>query len=172
MRKVVVTACLLVAVAAVSAQSKRPATFDDVLNIKAVQGATVSPDGSQVIYTVAQWEDEQDPSTSLGAGRKERRTRIWKVATNPPSLPSGASADTARQITFGERGDSQPQWSPDGKYISFVSARGGADAKAQIYLLHADGGEAWKLTDAKEGVAGGGFGGASYSWSPDSTRIA
>lgn len=172
MRKVLVLACFAVASVTVSTQSKRPATFDDVLNLKAVQGATVSPDGGHVIYTVAQWESEQDPSTpvaetqpSLRAGRMERRTRVWKVAASGPPLP-------ARQITFGDKGDSQPQWSPDGKYISFVSARGGAEAKAQIYLMHADGGEAWKLTDAKEGVAGGGFGGASYSWSPDGMRLA
>ncbi len=188
MRKVLVLACVVVASVTVSTpfdsvlsasgdnlaqgrQTRRPATFDDVLNLKAVQGAQVSPDGSQVVYTVRQWESDQGPSTpvaetqpSLRAGKMEGRTRVWKVAT------SGSSP--ARQITFGEKGDSQPQWSPDGKYLSFVSARGGAEAKAQIYLMHADGGEAWKLTDAKEGVAGGGFGGASYSWSPDSARIA
>ena len=56
------------------AQSKKPATFDDVLNVKAVQNASVSPDGTQVLYTVAQWEPEQD--------RMERRTRVWKVATS------------------------------------------------------------------------------------------
>ena len=133
-----------------------------MLNIKAVQGATVSPDGSQVIYTVAQWESEQDPSTPLAEGNvaqdaMERRTRVWKVATNGSS--------PARQITFGEKGDSQPQWSPDGKHISFVSSRGSAEAKSQIYLMHADGGEAWKLTDAKENVS-------AYSWSPDGSRIA
>jgi Tol biopolymer transport system component len=171
MRKVLVLACVALASVSVSSQTKRPATFDDVLHLKAVQGATVSPDGSQVIYTVRQWESEQDPSTpvaetqpSLRTSKMEGRTRVWKVAT------SGSSP--ARQITFGEKGDSQPQWSPDGRYISFVSSRGGAEAKAQIYLMHADGGEAWKLTDAKEGVAGGGFGGAGYSWSPDGTRIA
>ena len=147
MRKLLVLTVVL-ATASVTAQTKRPATFDDVLNVKAVQAATVSPDGSQVIYTVAQWESEQD--------KMERRTRVWKVATNGNS--------PARQISFGER-DSQPQWSPDGKYISFVSPRGGAEAKAQIYLMHADGGEAWKLTDAKESVS-------AYSWAPDSTRIA
>src|SRR5687768_10918997 len=98
---------LVLCVSSVSAQTKRPATFDDVLNIKAVQAATISPDGSQVIYTVAQWEPDQD--------KMERRTRVWKVATNGNS--------PARQITFGER-ESQPQWSPDGKYISFVSPRG------------------------------------------------
>src|SRR5688500_604088 len=139
---------LVIATGSLSAQSKRPATFDDVLNIKAVQAATISPDGSQVIYTVAQWEPDQD--------KMERRTRVWKVATNGNA--------PARQISFGER-DSQPQWSPDGKYVSFVSPRGGSEAKAQLYVMHADGGEAWKLTDAKESVS-------AYSWAPDSSRIA
>ena len=153
MRKLLIIV-LVAASSSLSAQTKRPATFDDVLNLKAVQGATVSPDGSHVIYTVRQWEAEQD--------RMESRTRVWKVATNGGS--------PARQITFGERGDSQPQWSPDGRHISFVSARGGTEAKPQLYLMQADGGEAWKLTDAKEGIAAGG--GSTYAWSPDSTRIA
>jgi dipeptidyl aminopeptidase/acylaminoacyl peptidase len=132
--------------------SQRPITIDDVLDIKSVASAMVSPDGTQVLYTVRAWEPESH--------RMESRTRIWTVAVR-----GGA----ARQLTFGERGDSQPQWSPDGRHISFVSARGpgsGEDApKAQIYVMRADGGEAWRLTDAKENVA-------SYSWAPDSRRIA
>jgi len=135
------------------AQGKRAATFDDVLNIKAIQGATISPDGKWVIYGVRQWVDEKD--------QKESRTHIWKVATDGTS--------PARQITFGEKGDSQAQFSPDGKFISFVSARGGAEAKAQIYVMSIEGGEAWKLTDAKEGLTPPQF---PYSWSPDSSRIA
>ena len=132
-----------------AAQGKRAATFDDVLNIKAIQGATISPDGKSVIYGVRQWVDEAD--------KKEARAHIWKVATDG-SAP-------ARQITFGDKGDSQPQFSPDGKFISFVSARGGADAKAQIYLMPIDGGEAYKLTDSKESIS-------SYSWAPDSSKLA
>jgi Tol biopolymer transport system component len=77
---------------------------------------------------------------------------VWKVATDG-SAP-------ARQITFGDKGESQAQFSPDGKYISFVSARGAAGCKAQIYLMPIDGGESFKLTDAKESVS-------SYSWAPD-----
>ena len=149
MRRLIV-AVLLVSAVSLSAQGKRPATFDDVMHIKTVQNATVSPDGSQALYTVAQWVDDD--------GKKERRANIWKVATNGSS--------PARQITFGEgKGDAQPQWSPDGKLISFMSARGGAEAKSQLYLLPAEGGEAMKLTDAKEGVV-------QYSWAPDSSRIA
>ena len=83
-----------------------------MLNLKAVGSPVVSPDGTQVLYTVRQWEAEKD--------RMESRTRIWKVP-----VAGGA----ARQITFGERGDSQPQWSPDGRYISFrLRARRAAPA--------------------------------------------
>ena len=134
------------------AQTKRAATFDDVLNIKAIQGATVSPDGRQVIYGVREWVAEQE--------KMESRTHIWKVPSD------GSSA--ARQISFGDKGDSSPQFSPDGRFISFLSARGDAEAKSQIYLMPVDGGEAWKLTDAKEGVTAQG----GYSWSPDSKTIA
>jgi dipeptidyl aminopeptidase/acylaminoacyl peptidase len=131
---------------------KKPVTIDDVLAMNAVASPVISPDGSQVIYTVRAWKQDGD--------RMESRTHVWRVA-----VAGGA----ARQITYGDRGDSQPQWSPDGRYISFVSARGagsGDDApRGQIYLMRADGGESWKLTDAKEAIA-------SYSWSPDSARIA
>jgi dipeptidyl aminopeptidase/acylaminoacyl peptidase len=147
MRKLLVL--LTLAATAASAQTKRPATFDDVLNIKAIQGATISPDGRSVIFVVRQWVDEQD--------KKESRTHIWKVATDG-SAP-------ARQITFGDKGDSQAQFSPDGKLIGFVSTRGSAEAKSQIYLMSLDGGEAWKLTDSKENVV-------SYSWAPNGSKIA
>ncbi|MDP3717720.1 MAG: DPP IV N-terminal domain-containing protein [Acidobacteriota bacterium] len=151
MRKTLVAVALLaVSLTNPFAQSKRAVTFDDVLNVKAVGGATISPDGAQVLYTVRQWVAEKD--------RMEARTHIWIVPT------SGATP--ARQLTSGEKGDTQPQWSPDGRYISFVSARGaGEEVKAQVHVMRADGGEAWKLTDSKENVS-------SYSWSPDSTRIA
>ena len=151
MRKTLVAAAVvLVSISSPLAQGKRAVTFDDVLAIKAVGGATLSPDGSQVLYTVRQWVAEKE--------RMEARTHIWSVATN--------GSTPARQITSGEKGDSQPQWSPDGKFISFVSARGaGEDVKAQVYVMRADGGEAARLTDSKENVS-------SYSWSPDNTRIA
>ncbi|MCC7034333.1 MAG: S9 family peptidase [Acidobacteria bacterium] len=140
------------------AQSKRPAGFDDVLQVKVVASPVLSPDGTKVLYTVRGWE----PASEREKDRLEARTRVWMV-------PADGSAP-ARQVTHGERGDTQPQWSPDGRYISFVSARGTASGengapKAQIYVMRADGGEGQKLTDAKEGVT-------SYAWSPDSTRIA
>jgi dipeptidyl aminopeptidase/acylaminoacyl peptidase len=169
MSKSLIAALVVVASVGSFAQS-RPATFDDVLGVKAVQGATVSPDGRQVVYTVRQWVAEPDPSiqprpqadeASLRTGRMEARTHVWRVAAD--------GSTPARQISFGEKGDSNPQFSPDGKFISFLSARGSADARPQIYVMPVDGGEAWKLTDAKEGIATQGL---NYSWSPDSGKIA
>jgi dipeptidyl aminopeptidase/acylaminoacyl peptidase len=78
---------------------------------------------------------------------------VWLVSSD---------GGTPKQLTFGEHGESSPRWSPDGKTISFVAARG---EKPQIWLLPTDGGEAHALTHAKEGVE-------TYSWSPDGTHIA
>jgi dipeptidyl aminopeptidase/acylaminoacyl peptidase len=130
----------------------RPVTIDDVLDLKAVGSPQVSPDGSRVLYTVRGWEKQGE--------RMESRTHIWVV---------GVEGGAARQITFGERGESQPRWSPDGRFISFVAARGSGTGdnapRPQVHLMPADGGEAVALTAAKEGVK-------AYSWSPDSRRIA
>ena len=80
MRKLLIVLTLVATSA--SAQTKRAATFDDVLNIKGIQGVTVSPDGRQVIYGVREWVAEQD--------KMESRTHLWKVPAD------GSSA--ARQI--------------------------------------------------------------------------
>ena len=159
-------ALILAASSAPQAAAKRPVTIDDALHLKGVSGAQLAPDGSRVLFTVRGWEwPENKVEPDKGAKAPEMRSHVWMVATS--------GSETARQITFGERGESSPAWSPDGKYISFVTARGaapaGADAdggpKAQIWLMRVDGGEAWKLTDAKEGVG-------SYEWAPDSRKIA
>src|SRR3989338_3523204 len=113
-----------------SAEKTRPVTFDDVVDLKAVDTAQISPDGTQVIYTVRQFEPDASDS-----GQMHARTRIWKV-----SVVDGATS--AHQLTFGEQGDTQPMWSPDQRHISFLSARGtGENVKAQLYVMRADGGE-------------------------------
>ena len=162
------TACVvaLLGVAATGgAQSKRPMTIMDIMDLKNVGGVALSPDGSKVAYTVGGWEhpnakaptDPAKPDTAKG-DRHETRSHIWIVP---------AAGGTPRQITFSERGENGPQWSPDGHSLAFLSSRGtGTDVKAQIWILPMDGGgEAYQLTTSKENVTG-------FEWSRDGARIA
>src|SRR6186997_3231973 len=135
------------------ATAARPVTFEDMLAMRRVEAPAISPDGAYVLYAVRQWETPtRDPQ------RKEVRSQVWRV-----SVADGST----RQLTFDEAGANTPAWSPDGRFISFLSARGssGEDRRAQIWLMPADGGESRKLTDSKDAVT-------AYEWSPDSKRIA
>jgi dipeptidyl aminopeptidase/acylaminoacyl peptidase len=162
---------------AVQAAAKHPVTIEDSVNLRGVSSAQISPDGTRVLYTVRAWEwpgSKADPERKgepdKGAKPPEMRTHIW--------MAPASGAQPARQVTFGDKGESAPAWSPDGRYISFMATRGagagagdaaGGDAadgpKAQIWLMRADGGEAQQLSEAPEGVT-------AFEWAPDSRRIA
>ncbi|HEX4949500.1 MAG TPA: S9 family peptidase [Blastocatellia bacterium] len=140
--------CVFVLLCALSviAQTSRPMTFNDVMALKTVGNTAISPDGKQIAYTLS-WADMKD---------NERRTEIWMVTANGGS---------PRRFTMGKN-DTAPNWSPDGQWLAFISTRGtGEAARPQIYLISPFGGEADKLTDSKTGVT-------SFTWSPDSKRIA
>lgn len=132
----------------------------DVMLLKAVGSVALSPDGSRVLYTVSGWEHPNARGDTALGDRHERRSHVFMVP---------ATGGDARQLTYGERGESQPAWSPDGNTIAFVAARGtgtGDDGpRPQIWLLPAQGGEARQLTTLKDGVSG-------YAWSPDGSKIA
>src|SRR5690606_33702664 len=67
------------------------------------------------------------------------------------------------QLTYGERGESSPRWSPDGRRIAFL-ARRADDTHNQIYVLDADGGEARRVTSHASAPS-------DLTWSPDSRLI-
>jgi dipeptidyl aminopeptidase/acylaminoacyl peptidase len=155
---------LLTAAATAGAQNRRPMTFMDIMEFKNVGGVALSPDGSKVAYTVSGWEhpnarastDPAKPDTAKG-DKHETRSHVWMV---------DAVGRTPRQLTFSERGENAPQWSPDGRSLAFLSSRGsGTDVKTQIWILPLDGGEAYQLTMSKENVSG-------FEWSKDGSRIA
>ena len=123
---------------------------EDVYALTSVGDPRLSPDGRRVAYVVSRTDEEGNAY----------RTAIWVAALDGSEEP--------RQFTSGERNDGSPRWSPDGRWLAFVSNREGDDekkAKGQLYVLPADGGEPRKLTDGKESVE-------SLTWSPDSSRIA
>jgi dipeptidyl aminopeptidase/acylaminoacyl peptidase len=139
---------LAVAVAApagsAGAQDKRLLSVDDIFSIKNVGDPRISPDGEWVAYTVSSMDMEKD----------KRDTDIYMVPM--------AGGDAVR-LTASDKAETRPRWSPDGRYLAFLSARGGK--KTQVWLLDRRGGEARRLTDYKADVS-------SLAWSPDSTRLA
>ncbi len=123
--------------------SPRPITTDDYFRILAVHDPQLSPDGKWVAYAV-------DKAT-LKTDKNE--TRIWMV----PASGGDAIPLTADGVT-----STHPRWSPDGKYLAFLSAR--HEGKTQVWLLNRLGGDAQQLTHTAQDVD-------DFAWSPDSTRL-
>jgi dipeptidyl aminopeptidase/acylaminoacyl peptidase len=147
------------AAATLAAQEKRPMSAADVMAMRQVGNVEIAPNGQDILYTVAAWEHPAAKGDTALGDRHERRSHIWVVPADPARGP-------ARQLTFGERGETSPGWSPDGQLVTFIATRGtGDDAKAQLWMLRRDGGEASAITKSKESVN-------AYAWSPDGKRLA
>ena len=157
MRARLILPCLLLAFSFISADASaqrsttKAPTIDQSLEMHGVSGPQISPDGKRVIYEQSRTDWE----------RNAFETDLW-------------IADTAKgeshRLTMPEGSSRGAQWSPDGKWIAFVSSRLGQvkdspSGKTQLYLMAADGGEAEQLTKMENGVDG-------FDWAPDSKRIA
>jgi dipeptidyl aminopeptidase/acylaminoacyl peptidase len=123
---------------------RRPLALADTYNLKEVRDPQRSPDGKWVAYVVSRAIKDTDKND----------TDIWM-----------ASWDGTQeiQLTSSPDGESRPRWSPDNKYLAFVSSRQGAKA-GQLWLLNRAGGEAIKVSDVKGGIG-------DYEWAPDGKRL-
>ncbi len=137
----VILAVVLVFVPVAGAQVP---TVDDLLGIETVSTARISPDGKTVAFVVTR--ADFDENANIG--------QIW--------LADVGSAESF-QLTRGNRSSSNPQWSPDGQWLTFTSSR--AEGKNQIFAIRPGGGEAFPLTDSETGVG-------AFAWSRDGNRIA
>jgi dipeptidyl aminopeptidase/acylaminoacyl peptidase len=126
------------------AQTKTYWSPEQCMKMKNISGLNISPDGKKVLYAVRR--------ATMAGDHSEYVNQVFLC---------NADGTNTIQLTQGDKNNANPKWSPDGKYIAFVSNR---DDKNNLYIISPSGGEAEKITDVKTGVN-------NYEWSSDGKMI-
>jgi dipeptidyl aminopeptidase/acylaminoacyl peptidase len=143
LRLLVLGAAIAAATSAVAAP--RGLTIEDLASMDRVGSPALSPDASRVIHTVRATNMEKNRGI----------TQLWMIDLK-------AARPAPVQLTQHDASSSQPQWSPSGDAVYFVSGRSGS---AQVWRLPLNGGEAMRVTDYPLGVE-------SFRLSPKGDRLA
>ena len=155
----IVVTCALTLIA----QSKPKLTLDEFFNAVDFKSLEISPDGNSIVIATARADWDQQIF----------RSDLWLYHDD-------GKAGSLIQLTQSGH-DSEPKWSPDGRWIAFLSERkpstdkaGDSDSDsdseskdepaAQVYLISPNGGEAFPVTQGEEDVH-------TFSWSADSQTI-
>jgi dipeptidyl aminopeptidase/acylaminoacyl peptidase len=161
MRSIAACSAFVLMLAAVSAPRASDSaapwkwTPDVIADVVRVTHAALSPDGTRVVYVAMRPRPEGAP---FGA-----------AYSNLYLVPAAGGA--ARRLTSADAADKEPAWSADGKSIAFLSARGGDAArggdkpKTRLFVVPADGGEPWAVSDEKRDVD-------AFAWSVEGSRLA
>ena len=135
----------LVASTLLGADPQRSLKPEDFAQLRDVDEPNISPDGNLIAYVVKTADMEKDKLPG----------NLWLAKWD---------GSENRALTFGNKGASHPRWSPDGKWIAFLSGHEDEDETDQLWILPIGGGEAEKLTNLKGNVD-------DFAWSPDSKRV-
>ena len=142
-RNLLLIIIILISIPFAAHAQKRAFTIEDLYRIKSISDVHVSPDERSIIYVL----------TTSDFPRAKRGSHIWMM---------NIDGQNARQLTTGDKSENTAAFSPDGRWISYVSAK---DGSPQLYLMPAAGGEPRKLTNISTGVS-------DPLWSPDGKWIA
>ena len=129
------------------AADKRLITVGDLDRLKSVGQPAVDPGGQWVAYSIGEVDAEADKNVS----------HIWMT-----------SWDGGRSVQLTSRkgeSESSPRWSPDGRYLAFISSRDDEKERDQLWLLDRTGGEAKRPVELNGSVI-------DYAWSPNGKQIA
>lgn len=116
-------------------------TPEQLIQLKRVGEATLSPDGKTVVYTISQASIKDNKSSK----------DIYRI---------GLDGSGRKQLTTTTEGEHSPRWMKSGR-ISYMSARSGS---MQLWSMNSDGDDARQLTDIEGGITG-------YFVSPDETKV-
>ena len=128
--------------------AQEPLSPNDVLHLKSVNSAIISPDGQRAAYTV-----RVPRSASDKPGNAYYELHLMSI-DDKLSIPYVAGLVNVSAI----------QWKPDGTQISFIMKRGD-DAKSQVWGSSVEGGEAFLITKSPTAVL-------TYQWHPTGDKIA
>jgi Tol biopolymer transport system component len=142
----VMTLALEISAAGAQAPAKRSFSLDDLARIRTVSDPAISPDGAWVSYTV----------TTIDTKRDRRQSDVWMTSWD---------GSRSVRLTSTPEAEHGAQWSPDGRWLAFLSSRDDRHEVAQLWLLDRAGGEAERVTGYSGGVA-------DYAWAPDGKRLA
>ena len=137
---------LFLACACSAVAQPRLITLDDLAKFKDVGAPRCSPDAKWIAYTL----------TTTDVAADKRDTDVWMISRD---------GKENLRVTSSTESESAPNWSPDGKYLSFLSSRPGKAKGAQVWGIDRRGGEAQQLTDVKGRLS-------AYEWSPDGKKLA
>jgi dipeptidyl aminopeptidase/acylaminoacyl peptidase len=115
-------------IAAIAPAGEHPFSVLDLLEVDRVQAPALAPDGKSIAYVLR----ETDMQANLG------RTSLWVV---------GTGGETPIRLDAHPKGLSSPLWSPDGKWIYFVSKRSGS---SQVWRIGYEGRAAGALVQVSD----------------------
>ncbi len=114
---------------------------EDFVKIKFPTTPAISTNGDKIVFSIKEIDEKKNSYKSAIYLKTE---------------------DGYRKYTWGDGVDTNPKFSPDGKYMAFMSSRSGKGM--HVFVMPVDGGEAQQVTDFPNGVT-------SFTWAPDSKHI-
>jgi len=131
-----------------SATTRRPVRPDDLFKLTFIGDVAISPDRGTICYVQTRMDRETN----------EYRSDLW-------TIPATGRVGEAVRFTSEPRTVGQPRWSPDGRWLAFLSDRDGK-GKRHLWIIPTTGigGEARRLTSGDQPVS-------DYAWAPESERL-